>query len=66
MNIPKPSKPRSIYNGKVDTLKLFIDGKEVPWFELCEVKYGTVNFETGIVTYYCPNCGASMKKGGAE
>lgn len=51
MNIPEPLKPRPIYNGKVDTLKLFINGEEVPCFKLCEVKYGTLNLETGIVTY---------------
>ena len=52
MNSPSPSKPLPIHADKVNSMKLYINGKEYPWIETIEIKYGTVDFNTGIVTYY--------------
>ena len=48
MNEPNPSNVRPIYGGTVDTLKLYINGKEVPTVDL-PVIYGTLDAATGIL-----------------
>lgn len=55
MNTPQPADIRSIFGGKVDTLKLYVNGKEYPVNETCDVKYGIFATDTGVVTYFNGN-----------
>lgn len=49
-NYPKPTEPIPIYGGKVEPIKVYVNGKEVP-FEgnLAPIMRGTFDNDTGIV-----------------
>lgn len=54
-NYPKPTEPTPIYGGKVEPIKIYVNGKEVP-FEgnLAPIMRGTFDNDTGIVKTWKP------------
>lgn len=52
MNTPQPTDIRPIYDGKMETHKLYVNGKEYPVNETAEIKYGTFDCEQGTVKYF--------------